>query len=141
MSTNQPRPKIGTAIIILKDNRILLGKRKGNHATGTWGTPGGHLELGEEVEKSVLREIEEEAGVSVKNLRRGPYTNDIFPGSEKHYVTLWFIADYDSGEPTVKEPDKFEIWEWFEWNDLPRPLMLPIENLLKQDFDPKVYLL
>jgi 8-oxo-dGTP diphosphatase len=34
------------------------------------------------------------------------------------------------------EPEKCEGWEWFEWDQLPRPLFLPIENLLKQSFDP-----
>ncbi len=129
------RPKVGTAVIVRKDGRVLLGKRRSPHASGTWGSPGGHLELGEEIEAAILREVEEEVGIKLTNLARGPYTNDIFPDG-KHYVTLFFTADYDSGEVRVKEPDKFENWEWFEWRQLPEPLMLPIRNLLAQDFDP-----
>ena len=34
------------------------------------------------------------------------------------------------------EPEKCEKWEWFEWNNLPEPLFLPIQNLLKQKFNP-----
>jgi 8-oxo-dGTP diphosphatase len=34
------------------------------------------------------------------------------------------------------EPNKCENWEWFNWENFPSPLFVPIENLKKQDFHP-----
>jgi len=80
------------------------------------------------------RELFEETGIKIKNIRFGPYTNDIFKKEKKHYITLFVVADYDSGVLELKEPEKCEKWDWFEWIKLPEPSFLPIKNLLKQNF-------
>ncbi len=125
------RPLIGVGVIILKDGKILLGKRRNAHGEGSWSFPGGHLEFGESIEECALREIEEETGITVTNLRKAGFTNDIFSEESKHYVTLFMVADYKEGEVTVREPDKCEKWEWFERGTFPEPLFLPIRNLIK----------
>lgn len=130
------RPKIGIGVIIIKDNKVLFGKRKNSHGDGTWSLPGGHLEFGESWEDCALREVEEEVGITINNLHFVTATNDIFQAEEKHYVTLFIKADYVSGEVTLKEPEKCEQWDWFSWDNLPQPLFLPIENLLRQKFNP-----
>ena len=128
------RPLIGVAVIVIKNGKVLLGKRKDSHGEGTWAFPGGHLEFGETLENCARREIFEETGVTIKNLRCGPYTNDIFSKAGKHYVTLFMLADHESGEPTVKEPHKCEKWQWHFWPPQIEPRFLPIENLLKQNY-------
>lgn len=128
------RPFIGVAVIVIKDHRVLLGKRKNAHGAGTWAFPGGHLELNESIIDCAVREVLEETGVRIKNLRYGPYTNDIFKTEGRHYVTLFVIADYESGMPQVKEPRKCDRWEWSEWPPKLQPHFLPIQNLLKQNF-------
>lgn len=134
------RPKVGVAIIVIKDSRVLLGKRTGSHGSGTWQFPGGHLEYGERVEDCAKRELFEETGLTIRHLRSGPYTNDFFKAEQKHYITLFVIADYDSGVLTVKEPKKCEKWAWFNWSQLPEPKFLPIRNLIKQNFNLKDWL-
>jgi 8-oxo-dGTP diphosphatase len=37
----------------------------------------------------------EEAGIKIKNIMMGPFTNDIFPDEKKHYITVYAICDYD----------------------------------------------
>jgi 8-oxo-dGTP diphosphatase len=132
----EKRPYIGVAVIVIKGDNVLLGKRKSSHGAGGWQFPGGHLEFNESIEDCARREVLEETGLRIKRVRRGPYTNDIFVNEEKHYVTLFVIADYDSGTLEVKEPDKCEKWAWFQWARFPKPLFLPTANLLKQHFDP-----
>jgi len=110
--------------------------RKGSHGSGAWSFPGGHLEFGEQIEACAEREVQEETGARISVVRRGPFTNDIFDEEHKHYITLFVVADYVSGEIEAREPERCEQWRWFEWNDLPRPLFLPIQNLLKTGFDP-----
>jgi 8-oxo-dGTP diphosphatase len=130
----QNRPYIGVAAIVIKDGKVLLGKRKNSHGEGTWQFPGGHLEFNESIENCARREVFEETGIKIKNIRLGPYTNDIFDKEQKHYITLFAISDYDSGVLELREPEKCERWAWFEWSKLPAPSFLPIINLKKQNF-------
>jgi ADP-ribose pyrophosphatase YjhB (NUDIX family) len=58
------RPKVGVAAIIIKDGKVLLGKRKSAHGQGTWNFPGGHLEYGESWQDCAKRETMEEAGIN-----------------------------------------------------------------------------
>lgn len=134
--SNNKRPLIGVSVIIKKGNKVLIGKRKNIRASGTWGFPGGHLEFRESFEKCIKREVMEEAGIKIKNIKFQTLTNDIHPKEKTHYVTLFFISDYDSGKVRNMEPEKCEGWEWVLWNNLPHPLFLPIENLLKQEYNP-----
>lgn len=130
------RPKVGVGVIIRKDNKILLGKRKNSHGDGTWSFPGGHLEFGETPEECAKRETFEETGLILDTFAKCGYTNDIFNKENKHYITLYMITDLKEGEPELKEPEKCEQWQWFEWFKLPKPLFVPIYNLLKDNFNP-----
>jgi len=130
------RPKVGTAVIIRKDGKVLMHKRKSKMGFGTWAFPGGHLEFHETVIDCFIRETKEESDVEITNIKIGPYTNDINIKENMHYITLFGVADWKSGEAKVMEPDKCEKWEWFNWNNLPQPLMLTVEILKKTDFDP-----
>ncbi len=119
---------------MVKDKKVLLGKRKNVPiGKGTWGFPGGHLEENESFENCAEREVAEETGMKVKNLRFLTATNDIFTKEKKHYITLFLRAEHVSGSPKVLEPDKCEKWRWFEWKKLPSPLFLPVKNFLKQN--------
>lgn len=130
------RPGVGVGVIIKKDNKVLLGKRKGSHGNNTWSFPGGKLDLFETPEECAIREVFEETGLKIKNLKPSIYTNDVFKDSNMHYITLFFIADHDVGEVELKEPHACEKWEWFEWHNLPDPLFTPIKSYLSQGFSP-----
>lgn len=130
------RPKVGVGVIVFKDGKVLLGKRKNAHGEGSWSFGGGHLEFGETWEECARREVLEETGVQVRNVRYAAVTNDIFEKEGKHYITLYMRADYESGEVCVMEPDQCECWQWFATDNLPQPLFLPIQNLLKSEFRP-----
>jgi 8-oxo-dGTP diphosphatase len=126
------RPKVGVGVIIREDNKILLGKRINSHGSNTWSPPGGHLEFFESPEECARREVLEETGITVKNIYPSFYTNDFYTQENKHYITLYFICDYDSGVPTVLEPTKCLEWRWFGWQELPSPLFLSFENFVKR---------
>lgn len=80
-------PRVGLGVCIVKDNKVLLGKRKNAHGDGSWCFPGGHLEFGESYEECAQRETFEEVGVSIKNIQFVTATNDLFPEEDKHYIT------------------------------------------------------
>jgi 8-oxo-dGTP diphosphatase len=130
------RPLVGVAVIVIQNQRVLLGKRTGAHGAGCWAFPGGHLEFNESINGCAVREVYEETGLLVKNCRFVTCTNDLFTDHNKHYVTLYVVCEYESGEPEIKELEKCEEWKWFPWNEFPKPLFLPLKNLLDQDFNP-----
>lgn len=126
------RPKIGVGVIVHKEGKILFGKRKNAHGDGTRSFPWWHLEFWEEVFDCAKREVLEETWLTIKNLRIGPYTNDIFDQENKHYITLFVISEYEDGILEIKEPEKCDAWEWRWIWEIPNNVFLPIENLIKQ---------
>ncbi len=128
------RPKVGVGVAIVKNEKVLLGKRKKLIGKGCWSFTGGHLEFGETVKEAAIRETQEETGLEIFNLKIGPYTNDIFEKEGRQYITLFVIAE-TKGEPEVLEPDKCETWQWFDWDDLPEPLFLPVKHLKESGFE------
>jgi 8-oxo-dGTP diphosphatase len=136
MKKNPGHPRVGVGVIVLKGSKVLLLKRKNAHGDGTWCFPGGHLEFNENIEDCAKREVMEEAGIKIKNIRRGSYTNDIFKKEGKHYITIHVVTEYKSGKAMIRESEKCEKLEWFTWDNLPKPLFLPLRNLLKQKFNP-----
>ncbi len=130
------RPKVGIGVFVIKDNKILMGKRLNAHGEGTWCFPGGHLEFFESFEDCAKREVMEETGLTIKDVVFLTVTNDIFEKENKHYVTIFLKSKYAGGDVTNLEPDKCSEWKWCSWDDLPEPLFLPIENLRKTNFNP-----
>ena len=129
-------PKVGVAIIITKDDQVLLMKRKGLHGIGTWSTPGGHLDFGETPEQCAAREAKEEVGLDVVDIRFRAVTNDLFETTGRHYITIWMDGESTLGEPAIAAKDEVEEIGWYAWDALPSPLFLPLDNLLKENSYP-----
>ena len=128
---DQQRPLVGVSVLIRKGDRILLEKRDKDPGLGAWKAPGGHLEFGESLEETAMREVEEEVGIKISDLKFRTMTNDVFEDGSKHYITIWMEAKYESGEPKVKAPYEESEVRWFTWDALPQPLYLPIRHLLE----------
>lgn len=114
-------PKVGIGVMILKDGKVLLHKRKNSHGAGEYSFPGGHLEYRESFEECARREIKEEAGIEIENIRFLLLMN-LKQYAPKHYVHIGLVADWKSGEPEVREPEKCEGWGWYDLDNLPEPL-------------------
>lgn len=115
--------RVGVGVTIIKEGKILLGKRKNAHGEGQWATPGGHLEYMESFKDCVLREIAEECGVEVENIRF-QYLANLKDYPPKHYCHIGMLADWKSGEPQVLEPDKCEEWKWFDMDNIPENIFV-----------------
>ena len=96
------------------------------------------MDFGESVESCAKRETLEENGLLLDRVVPGPYSNEAFMVSGKHYVTLFVIAACPDGEPTVMEPHKCARWAWFRWNGMPTPLFTPLERLIAGGFAPSL---
>jgi len=130
-------PRIGVGIIITRNNQVLLLKRLNVHGAGNWSTPGGHLEYGETPEECAAREVKEETNLDIFNISFKAITNDVFVTENKHYITIWMQAEYQSGEAIVSAPYESSEIGWFDWDKLPLPLFLPFQHLLNGDCYPK----
>jgi 8-oxo-dGTP diphosphatase len=121
-------------VLVVRDGKILLGRRKNAHGAGDWSPPGGHLEFSETPEQAAAREVLEETGLSLEHIRLAGVVNSVFHVEQKHYVTLFMAGDCPEGTPELREPEKSEGWEWHEWANLPTPLFMPLKGLLEQHF-------
>jgi 8-oxo-dGTP diphosphatase len=128
---------VGVGVIIVKDDKVLLMKRTGSHGTDTWSCPGGHIDFGESLEECAIRETKEETGVDIQNVEFIAITNDFFQLDHKHYVTVWMRGEYTGGEPKITSPHEGTEIGWFEWDKLPQPLFVPLQNLIDGNHYPQ----
>ena len=126
------RPVIGVGVMVWRNKQLLLGERLDKKQLNCWQFPGGHLENDESVIACARREVLEETGIKVKNLRHLGYTDEQFEVAHKNYITLLVSCEYDSGEAEALEPEKCRRWQWFDYRRLPSPLFVPISRFLVQ---------
>jgi 8-oxo-dGTP diphosphatase len=134
MEHKEKTVRVGIGVFIFKDGTFLMQQRHGAHGAGSWSVPGGHQEFGESFEQTARREVLEETGMEIKNVRFGAVTNDYFPEEDKHYVTIWVLSDWASGEPQICEPEKCLRQAWRTFDTLPTPYFIPLEHLLQSQF-------
>ena len=82
------KPRVGVGVMIFKNGKVLLSKRKGSHGEGEYSFPGGHLEYMESFEDCAVREVQEECGIKIKNINF-LYLTNIKKYAPKHYVPYW----------------------------------------------------
>ncbi len=113
------------AVITDANGRVLLLKHRFRPGTG-WGMPGGFIEAGEQPEEAVRRELREEVGLELENLKL--FTTRTFQTPKQ--VEIVFTAR------AIGRPDElsFEIQKaaWFSPHDLPKELPADQAQLIKR---------
>jgi ADP-ribose pyrophosphatase YjhB (NUDIX family) len=133
------RPHVGVGVLLVRDNKLLLVKRKYNPDAGYWSIPGGHLDLGEEVETAAEREAQEETGFKVKVTKLAGIIDKIMYDDdgkiEYHYVLLnYFVEQIDgrTNKPPVAQDDALDA-KFVPFNQLKDyQLTVSLIKLLKQ---------
>lgn len=131
------RPKVGIGVMVFKEGKVLLGKRKNSHGSGEYAWPGGHLEFNESMVDCAIREVKEETGVEIQNVKFLRLMN--FKLDPKHYADISFTADWKAGVAQTLEPEKCEGWEWYNLDSLPSPLFGTIQTTLEAYKTGKVF--
>ena len=87
----------------------------------------------------MCREALEETGIKLnpKNLKLVSVGNERVETA--HFVTIGFVCEDFSGEAKVMEPDEITEWQWFDLKDLPKPMFIPTDKLLKNYLEGKIY--
>ncbi len=129
--------KVGVGVMILNDNKILLGHRsKDRKDTGgifepdTWTLPGGKQEYNETVYETIIRETKEETNLDIKNPKVFSVSDDF--QVDRHFVTIEMITKEFSGELKVMEPEKEDEWRWFDLDNLPDNIYSPSKYFIEK---------
>ncbi|XP_065852446.1 nudix hydrolase 1 [Euphorbia lathyris] len=136
----KPVPRVAVVVFLVKGKSVLLGRRRSSFGDSTFALPGGHLEFGESFEECGAREMEEETGLVITKTELLTVTNNVHLEEPKpcHYVTVFLravLADPNQ-VPQNLEPEKCYGWDWFDWDNLPKPLFLPLEKMVLSGFNP-----
>lgn len=120
-------PSLAPAVIVLirRGDEILLARGR-NFKSEFYGLIAGFVETGETLEEAVKREVKEETGLNIKNIRyfdsqAWPYPSGLMVG---------FTADYESGELHLQQ-EELKKAGWFQRTNLPKlPEKLSISRRL-----------
>lgn len=147
MSDDKKKIGTGFGVMVLRDGKLLLGKRHNDpekasslmHWEGTWTMPWGKMDYGETFEQLVAREVLEETGMTMdtSHLKVISVTNDIV--HDNHFITIGFLCEDIEGEPQVMEPDEITRWERFPLDQLPSPIFKPSEKVLNNYLAGTIY--
>jgi len=127
----QQFPRISPAVIVrIERGEELLLARSPHFAPGVYSTLAGFVEPGESLEETVVREVREEVGVEVTNVRYFGSQPWPFPNS----LMIGFVADWAAGEIRPQEGE-IEDAGWFTVDSLPGlPSRFSIARRLLDDF-------
>ncbi len=109
-------PQISPCIIVAiqRDGKILLGLHRRHQEKGLYTVLAGFVETGETLEQAVKREVREESGIEVCNIRYFGSQPWAFPSN----LMVGFIADYESGEWVADKIELLDV-DWFDATNLP----------------------
>jgi len=117
------RIRIGVEAFILDEDRVLLGTRLNMAGNGQWGLPGGQVDQGETLAGCLIRELDEELGITVleDDLQLVVVHNDPL-NIGGHFIHFGFRVHRFEGVISVQEPDYCGEWKFFRLNALPHNL-------------------
>ncbi|OGI95845.1 hypothetical protein A2917_01170 [Candidatus Nomurabacteria bacterium RIFCSPLOWO2_01_FULL_42_17] len=113
---------VTTLCIVHQHPRVLLGMKKRGFGAGRWNGFGGKIADGESIEDAARREIEEEAGIKIKNINKVGIIHFEFKGNPEILEVHIFKGDDFIGEPRESEEMKPQ---WFYIDEIPFAEMWP----------------
>ena len=124
-------PRIAPAIIVaIRNDGELLMAQHSYHYTIRYALIAGFVEPGESIEEAVHREVLEEVGIKIKNLKYMKSQSWPFPNS----LMLGFTAEYESGDIKV-DGDEIVKAKWFKKDEIIRYASdISISDWLVQNF-------
>ena len=124
-------PRLSPAIIVrITKGELILLARNHRFPTGRFSVLAGFVEPGESLEEAVAREVREEVGIRVRNIRYFDSQPWPFPNS----LMLGFTSEYAEGELVIQE-DELDEAHWFGRDELPDlPPAISIARRLIDDF-------
>lgn len=120
-----PHPGIPTGVHVLceRDGHVLLMRRCGTgFFDGLYSLPGGHVEAGESVLHTAVREMAEETGLILEAAAL-EWLGVVHRLSDTNRIDFFVRARHWRGEPAILEPHKCDRLDWFPAQALPAALV------------------
>ncbi len=136
----EPVIRIGSNLIVIKDNKVLLGKRLNAAGAGSYGVPGGHLEFGESLPGAAKRELAEETGLIADDIEFVAAISQPRQITQQHYIQFVFVCEKFHGDLQTMEPNKCEGWEWFDINRVPENIFVAHKEFIRAYLEKKVFI-
>ena len=121
-------------LILIRSGKILMLRRfNTGYEDGKYSLPAGHVEGGESVAQTVIRETHEEVGIEIRKEdikllhvmhRKGTDHND-------ERLDFFFSCEKWSGEVKNCEPEKCDDLKWFPMEELPENAILYIKQAIE----------
>ncbi len=120
---------VGVGGIVIRQGQVLLVKHNYGNLQGQWLLPGGHVDLGENLDAAIEREVMEETGV--RAIARGimAVRSKILPDSRVE-VYVVFLMDYLSGEASVGSPTEIEAVGYFTLEQVKHLAVTPLASAI-----------
>ena len=96
---------------------VLVQNKKGDRTWHGWNFPGGHVEQGEFVTPSVVREIREETGLTIENPKLCGIKEFQKEQDGKRFIVFLYVASRFSGE--LRSSDEGDVF-WYPLSELKR---------------------
>ena len=114
------QPIVGVGAVVICNGKILLEKRKNEPGKGKWSIPGGLVELGENVEQTVIREVWEETGLEVEKPEHIDVVDNVIRDEngeiKYHFVIIDYFVRLKGG--TLKAESDAEELRWVSFNNV-----------------------
>ena len=125
MSKHQKNFAAGVGILVIKEGRLLLGKRKNISHSGYLGIPGGNIDIGENITQAGERELEEEVGIIATNSKLSSVTSTYHSDNDQLFFGFCLVVTSFEGNIKNMEPERCEGWGFYDVNDLPENIFAP----------------
>ncbi len=112
-----------TLVFLRRDNEILLAMKKRGFGAGKWNGVGGKLEAGETLEEALVREAQEEVGVTPQSYQlvaELDFVQDAETPDPWHMYVYAYLCDKWEGEPTESEE---MAPQWYSVDEIPYETM------------------
>ena len=103
-------------VLLISGNRILLAMKKRGFGKGRWNGPGGKVEQHESIEQAMIRECQEEIGVTPVRYEKVAIHDFVFPDGQPDMQVHAFICTKWRGEPAESEE---MAPRWFDIGKIP----------------------
>lgn len=131
-------PAVYLILINEEDDVLLMQRQNTGYEDGNYGLPSGHKESGEYPSEAIVREVNEELGITVRNPIH-VHTMFRVRDVDSERVDLFFVARRWSGEPRNAEPDKCKEIGWYPPRDLPENTIPYIREAINRWQEGDVY--
>lgn len=130
-----PRPMVTVDAVVFSltggGTRVLLINRGREPYKGMWAVPGGFVDMDEELEDAVARELQEETGLTGVKLEQMCAFGKCGRDPRGRQISIAFTGIATEGQDTIRPGDDAVKAKWFDIEELPENLAFDHEEMIK----------